>query len=432
MHRIGFSGGAINLIFDLLFPLMAIVLIAKIFMQLKFRKSDSYLAALLILSIPVLLGRSNPFYTPLIDFNISSGAIQWITMPEAYYPPLFRSPEPQFTLTLVALAVLVSVKKNTFIPLYMVMPFLYPFVQIPFMFMVLAMHMFALNKEKNIFKTKLALFASGLLAYGSISLLIIIYQEVFLSGMRVEEFLVSTRVPLLSFTGAVCLLLFLIVRNIVDERFRLFLAVLALSPIAAVNTQIITGVIAQPNSFEQYYGTVCISLLVAFGVISIKSKQWLKGLAGGLGLFLIIAYTRTIFSVNSSTHFNRPLPRILVEKLKIDSSKVIADSEGMASALNLVLPMQGITGLSMAQSFAIVAEDYFNNYLCLKVRISGNEKLYPFYKNTVDRLGEGYRYLHSNFIFTHINRKKNFKTFYDPETIPQNCPEMELYYLLNE
>jgi len=229
-------------------------------------------------------------------------------------------------------------------------------------------------------------------------------------------------------TGIVCLLLFLVIRKNISERFKLFLSLVAISPFIAANTQIITGVIAQPNNFEQNYGTVCIALLAAFGVISLKSNRWMKKLAGGLGVCLVLVYSKVIFSVNSSIYQRQPLPTAMVEQLNIDASKVVVDNVGLAAALNLVLPMQKITGLAMTQSFPLIADDYFNNYLCLKRAISKNINLYSQYKNIVEGLGEGYRYLQSDFIFIHIKRRKNFNTFFDPDAIPNNCPQKEFYF----
>ena len=428
MHLIGFSGGAINLIFDLFFPPIAAVLIFKIFRKLNYCKSDSYLAAILIMTIPILFGTSNPLYSQIFYSNISSGAIQWITMPEAYYPPFFRSPEPQFSLTIMALAVYISLKKNTLLPLYLIMPFLYPFVRIPFMFIVLTLHIIKYCDKIKLFKSRFALIGPGVFAYVAISAMIIIHHKVLMDGMRIEIFMVATRFPILSMTGIICLLLFLVVRNVVDEKFKNFLALVAFSPIVAVNTQIISGIIAQPNNFEQNFGTVCIAFLLAFGMISIKSRLWSKNIMAGLAIALVLAYSKTIYSVNSFPHLRQPLPATLLKQLRVDPSKVAVHNAGMATALNLVWPMQGITGLAITQTFGTLPDDYFTNYLCLKKEISRNEELYPDYSNILEGLGDGYRHLHANFIFIHINRRKSFKIFYDPETIPEYCPEMTLYY----
>ena len=129
------------------------------------------------MSIPIIFGRSNPFYSPLLDYNISSGAIQWVTMPEAYFPPFFRTPEPQFSLFLIALVVFIAVKKKSFIPLYLVMPFLYPFIRIPFMFVVMTLHMIGYVKGKNLFKWKVELLGPIFIVYAGVSLMIIIYKH---------------------------------------------------------------------------------------------------------------------------------------------------------------------------------------------------------------------------------------------------------------
>ena len=334
----------------------------------------------------------------------------------------------QFSLTLITLSVYFGLKKRSSIPLYFITPFLYPFVRIPYLFVVMALHIYNFKKEINIKNTKLALFAPAIFSYVAISILIIIYHKYMIAGTGLEEFLIKTRLPIFSTTGLFCVLLLLLITRYVDKNFKPVLIIIAISPVIAVNTQILTGVVAQPNNYEQNYGTVCLALLITFVIISVKSNNWLKISAGFLAVGLIMIYTKMVFNVNSSPYLRQPIPANVLEGLKIDASKVVVDVTGMASSLNLVLAKQKITGTSISQSFAPVADDYFNNFLCLKMNISKNHNLNLEFKNILSGLDEGYRYLHSNFIYIHLNRKDKFTTFYDPDIVPHFCPDIKLSY----
>ena len=227
-----------------------------------------------------------------------------MAMPEAFYPPFFRTPEPQFSFTLLALAAYIAIKKNTFVPMYLIMPFLYPFVRVPLMFIVLTMHLIGYANKPKFFKTKLGMAGSGVLVYVALSIIIIIYQKVFLSGSVVENYLLQSRLPIFSMTGLVCLLSLPVVYKVTHERFHLFLTLVAVAPLIAVNTQVISGIIAQPKNYEQYFGTSCIALMAAFCMISIKSNLWLKILSGALAIALILIYVKFIYSYNSSPYFS--------------------------------------------------------------------------------------------------------------------------------
>lgn len=430
MHLLGFSGGEINFLLDIICPLLLAMFVQKIFLSLGYKKADSFLAALLFFSIPVLFGRSNSYFSQILNYLLESGAIKWIIMPEAYFPPFYRSPEPQISWVLIIVASYISIRKKTFISYYLIIPFLYVFVRIPYMFIVLTMHLVYLNNEKRFLKIRFANVAIGLFSFSVTSIVIKIYYVLFVQGSITAEFLPETRLPIFPFTGFVCLFLFLLFRNKIEKRFRLFLILVSVSPFVAANTQVVTGFIAQPNNFEQFFGTACISLVAIFILAGFKFPQWFKLGIALLGVFLMIIYSSVIFSVNSNPFILKPLPATLVQALDKESNKVIVDQGGLGSLLNMVLPRQGITGLSIDQTFPMLAEDYYQQYLCVKNKISQNFKLYPKYKKIIERIDAGYRNLNSNFIFTHINRQNIFKTFYDPNAIPSACPDGELFYVI--
>jgi len=428
MHQLGFSGGIINFIFDIFFPVFCFILISKIFILLKFNSSKAYLSALLIQSIPIIFGRSNPLFVSLLDFHISSGIIQWFAIPEAFYPPTYRSPEPQFSLAIISLAIYIGLKKSSLIPLYLVIPLLYPFVRIPFFFVIMTLHMLNSNKSFLDKFCKSKLVASSLISYIAISILILIYYKFAISGTRTEVLIIESRAPMLSFTGIVSVLLYLLSKIYVQARFKPFLCALTLSPFVAVNTQVISGVLVQPINYEQNYGTVCVAILIAFIFLSIKSYNWSTRLAGITALCLFLVYAKMVYNLNSLSEQKQPQPAKVIEILRSDASRIIVNNSALASALNLITAKQKITGTSISQSFAIMADNYFSKYLCMKMNILKNQRFLKDNINILDQLDEGYKYLHSNFIYIHINRKNKFTTFYDPDAIPKFCPEMKLYY----
>ena len=275
LHELGFPPGYINFIFDLVCPGIIGYFIFKIFILLGFAKNKSLLAAILILLIPILFGGSNPVYSKIFYSTLPSGWVYWLAMPEAYYPPFYRTPEPQFSYLLMVFAVYHSIKRKTFIPLYLAAPFLYGFLRVPYLFIVFSCHLSEINKKYNFVRTKYSNWLIGIASYVLVSILIGLFYEFALKDVLKADFFPTTRLPLFSGTFVICLLILKFLPRHCKKEHSSFYAFVVAAPLVAVNTQIISGFISQPINFEQSFGVVCVSFLATVFILSFKERKWI-------------------------------------------------------------------------------------------------------------------------------------------------------------
>lgn len=146
-HELGLSGGWLNALFDaatlLAFPLLG----RAILLRLGLETRTAQMGALLLMVLPMLVGTPNPLIARLHDWHDRAGWIYWLNMPEMFASALIRSPEPQFSLLLLAAGVWVAVRFRSYWPVYLTIPFLYPFVALPAAFATLACHLHADRKS---------------------------------------------------------------------------------------------------------------------------------------------------------------------------------------------------------------------------------------------------------------------------------------------
>lgn len=428
LHELGVSSGYINFIFDLVCPGMTAYFIFKIFGLLEFDKIKSFLAAVLIMMIPILIGGSNPFYSKIFYSTLSSGWVYWLVIPEAYYPPFYRTPEPQFSYLLMALAIYHSIKRRTFIPLYFVVPFLYGFLRVPYLFIVLSCHLSEVNKKYNFFRTKYANWLIGLISYALVSIMIGLYYEFSLKEILKADFFPTSRLPVFSGTFGICLLIWKFLPRYCKQERVGFYAFIVAAPLVAVNSQIISGFISQPINFEQSFGVVCVSFLTTVLVLSFEEQKWILPTSSVFGIILAVIFSIEIFHVNSSQVLREKPPQKLVKALREDPYSVVFESSALGSTMSMVLPKQSYTALAISQSYGFAASKYFDKYLCLKEKIKQDSINFEKYKPALVALDKGYKHLHSDFVFMHLNRRDNFHVFFDVHRKPENCDSKKLYF----
>jgi hypothetical protein len=430
-HEIGFSGGSINFTFDLICVGITLVFLRKIFIELGFKGSDASIGTFLVFSLPVFFGMANPWYSTIFNANLSSGAIFWIALPEAFFPAFYRTPEPQFSWMLVSVASYVALKKKTYLPLYLVIPFLLEFIKVPLLFIVLSLHFSKLNEKRKLFNFKCVQILIGSIVFVLISLLISIYYKLWIEGSSQDAYLTQTHLPLASGTSIITLLIVFSGKRFLDNSNRRFAFFAATASLAALNTQIFSGFIVSPTNFEQYFGVIALVFLTALMVLSIKSFSGLKYVLAAAGMGLMILYTKTVFQIHSHPVYTDELPEELVLNLKDNSSRVVLENVHLASALGMVLPRQRLTALSYTQSFPFAAGKYFDNYLCVKEKIKAEkEEISDRYQNALKTLDRAYKYQNADFVLLHNKRKTRFDVFFDLSKKPQKCDQAPLLFFL--
>ena len=429
LHELGLSAGYINFIFDLVCPGVIAYLIFKIVVLLGFDKNKSLLAAVLIMMIPILIGGSNPFYSKIFYSTLSSGWVYWLVMPEAYFPPFYRTPEPQFSYLLMVLAIYYSIKRKTFIPLYLAVPFLYGFLRVPYLFIVFSCHLFEINKKYNFLRMKYANWLIGFISYALVSMMVGLYYEFALKDFVKADFFPTTRLPFFSATFGICLLIWKLMPRYSKLKKSGFNAFIVAAPLVAVNTQIISGFISDPMNFEQSFGVICFSYLAIVFILSLsEQKKWALPAFGVFAVCLSVVFSIKIFQINSNPVLLKKPPQKLIDALRENSYNVVFRSNDLAATMSMVLPRQSYSSLAISQSFVFSAPNYFNKYLCLKEKIKRYPEKYEEHKSALTALDKGYKYLHSDFIFIHYNRRDKFHVFYDVHKKSENCNSEKLYF----
>jgi len=428
LHEWGCAPGYINFVFDLVCPGVIGYFILKIFILLGFNKNKSLMAAVLIIMIPILVGGSNPVYSKIFYSSLPSGWVYWLVMPETYYPPFYRTPEPQLSYLLMVLAIYYSIRRKTFIPLYFVAPFLYGFLRVPYLFIVFSCHLSQINKKYNFVRMKYSDWLIGFISYALVSIMVGLYYEFALKDILKVDFLPATRLPLISGTFVMCLLIWKFLPRYCKRENLGFYSFVVAAPLAAANTQIISGFITQPINFEQSFGVVCISFLATVFILSLREQKWVFPALSIFGILLAVAFSAKIFRVNSNPVLLEKPPEKLIKALREDSSNVVFENSKLGATMSMILPKQSYTALAISQSFGFGASKYFDRYLCVKEKIKQNPEKFEKYKSTLMTLDKGYTHLHSDFIFIHINRRDTFRVFFDVHKKPENCDTRRLYF----
>lgn len=410
LHNAGLSAGWINFVFDIVFPLSFIVLLRAIFKKLGYDSKDSNIYSLLMIGLPLLFGGLNPIIKKLFYLNLSSGFIYWVSISEAAFLPIIRTPEPQFSLVVAALSVYLSLRLKSFLPSYFCVPVLYPFIAVPFAFITTALHL----------RTRISSYLALMASFIIISAMLAIYFGFFVDA-KTKEYLVESHYPLISFTSLFAVIIYLAGKNKIPERFRYAAMAVAISPMMAANQQIISGWITQPNNFEQNFGLYCVSIVavMAFIFTGRVYKQ-----AGVVFVVFLIAYSSYLsFVTNHQTNSKLKLDERLLTALTEDSSSVAISNVGLSDTIGMIYPKQAPTMFAFIKTFSVWVRESFPAYQCFKNRV--RELGYKDeFQEVFDTLDRSYVYGNKDFILLHFGRKKDFKKENDLGFMPEDCPDV--------
>lgn len=426
LHKIGMSGGYINLVFDVVFPITTVIFLARLSRLLGFSYLESISYSLFVLSFPVCFGYSNPYYSILFNKHLNSPTLHWITLPQAYYPAIFRTPEPQLSLCVAAAISYLSFRVRSYTLALSVAPLLYPFVSIPYAFFILSL-LFYQRSGRILISARIRAFVCPLSAFALIAIGLWTYYRWSVAGSISEGFLPQSHLPLLSGSGTVAIMIFLLARRTLSPHYSAPMLFLALAPFVGTNTQIISGFFEAPNSFEQNSGEMFTAIVLVLALRVAGSRRLLPVVAGLLACGLLAMYSSTIFRVNSSVwQRTQPSPELLSALRKEPQSLLIGDPD-LADIYGLIGPKLHYTALARSQTYAnLAAPERFQNYLCVKLLLTRNDLLDALPADTFAVLDRGFRYLNEDFVLIHLNRKKVFKEYFDPQATPIHCDSRTL------
>jgi hypothetical protein len=418
-HQMGLSGGWIDASYDV-FSIVAIALLCRIiFRTIGWSPERASVGAALMLVLPTLVSTVNPIVAWIHNWNISSQMIYWLNVPESFQPVILRTPEPQFSLVLLAVGTLIGLRTRTFWPVYAALPFLYPFVAVPAAYVALACDLrrrFAFSKFRTIVPLGISYIAIGVVS--------LLYYKI-LMPVAIRDVLVDTRLPLLSMTSVFAFILLFSFKRWIDEKYFFFLLALALAPLAASNQQIISGHLAQPDNYEQYFGCFAVAIVAIFSFADRARWQWIA-LALGTLFFLRTSYVT--FKSSAQTIATLPLTPALLNALKYQPERTVVDDIRLAGVLSMIYPKEKSTALGYEQSFIGMAAKTIEHYRCIKRQILIDHPNNKILLADLSLLDGAYEYGGANVPIINIFRKKDFKILWDVNA--KLCKKNEIKPLL--
>ncbi|MCB0336519.1 MAG: hypothetical protein KDD62_09435 [Bdellovibrionales bacterium] len=253
MHELGLSGGKINFLFDLL-SYSVLALVIPFIAQFLFKeKEKAFLFALSLLVFPALFNTLNPLLFWVGQYLVFSEALAYLTMPLYSFLPYARTPEPQLSYVLIAILTYLALRLKSVLPLLLAIPFCYSFVSLPLSFLIIAIVLRQHCRVRSVYGVMfLSFLAVGLIGF--------VYCN-FLMTEEAQAHLVSTRFPMISLTGILSVGVYGLIRHKLTSEMRVFSLLLAFSPLAASNVQVLSGFLAQPNNVEDFWGVLVIAFL---------------------------------------------------------------------------------------------------------------------------------------------------------------------------
>jgi hypothetical protein len=430
LHRLGISGGYINLLFDIVCPAVAVVFLRRLALTLGFSMLEATVYPFAVVAIPVLFGSTNPYFAYLFNANYNSRAFSWITLPQAYYPPLLRTPEPQLSLCVIAIATWMGVRRRSYAAPFAVSPFVYAFVGIPYAFIVLALfidrHAAAFVRQPGV--RALAAIAAS---YTAIAVALRVAHAVLISGTSTADFVVATHLPLLSGTGAAALIVYAIARPRLQPAHRAPVLLLCVAPFAAVNTQLLSGFLEQPNNFEQNFGVVALAIVAVLALQTVRYRRLVLLTSAAVSCVLLIQYSSFIFVVNASVWQRERLSDSLLDALRRQPTSVIIGDPDLADLFALAAADLHYSALARSQALhdregGTSTTQRFDNYQCVKRFLTAGESPPVVDPAVFVELDRVFRFLNQDFPLMHLNRPHRLRQYFDPSQQPDHCAARQL------
>ncbi|MFN3715747.1 MAG: hypothetical protein ACK4R8_03365, partial [Thiobacillus sp.] len=133
LHEAGLSGAVQNLLSDTIFPLLTVLLVMQSLRRLGVEAVRAFAYAVLVLFSSTLFNYANPVVKGLLgEYDGTAFLMAGWEM----YPSILRTPNPQMSYFLLALAVYAWLRWRRFWLLLLPLPLLYYFVAVPYAFLL--------------------------------------------------------------------------------------------------------------------------------------------------------------------------------------------------------------------------------------------------------------------------------------------------------
>lgn len=277
LSKAGMSGANINLFSDLFFIPITAYFLFQIFKNLNDSDSRFLISSAVIISIfsCLFINCANPL---LMSLNVPHRLTLIVSGREPYLS-IQRSPNPQISYCLIAIACFFSVRKKLIWPLFIIMPLLYYFTLIPYAFIVCALAPF-LSKKVN-WSIKNALISSVIFYFLFSIGLIALYQfYIKNSGLILNSGGFETErhffIPAALFMNLVAILIRALtlrsnLSGMARDKIFVVLVLFAMTSLCATNFQLISGWYFFMKNIQDYAVNPIACVALALAIVSIPS-----------------------------------------------------------------------------------------------------------------------------------------------------------------
>jgi len=443
LHESGFSGGSINFMFDFAALLLIGILVPKV-LAIYFptvRPVDRFFAAFLVCFLPLLFTELNPLMEWCISMINASALLQYyVVWGHGNEPVYLRTPESQFSIVVFLLVFWALSKRGRPLFAILVAPLLYFFVGI-----FVASLLFVYGVSVLLVMRFRSLFNGVAVAVASLLLLLLsglaqasIFARAGLGGLVLGSRAPVVGVNLLCLTAGYCLILVFRRRLNIRQGVCHFLAAMVGAIWVIYNTQLVSGVVTQPQHFEFECG-VAIAVMASAVLLGMPDAG---RLAAGRWLYGPVAAAVLVFLGLNLFHagaFNQEA----VERFEV-LRKAAGFEEALREqphwvALNDVELSTRIGGLYLAKGGAIATglqpvfkanSGRYQHFLGLKNYISRlDDETRKQMDPVVNRLMPRYQDRHHNFLTLYRARRPPVRYDYsgESEQIPSDDSPFKIY-----
>lgn len=277
LHEVGLSGAMQNLLSDTLFPLLTVLLVAQSFRLRGVEAVRAFAYAVLVLFSSTLFNYANPVIKGLLGEYDGTAFLMagW-----ELYPSLLRTPNPQLSYFLLALAVYAWLRWRRFWLLLLPLPLLYYFAAVPYAFLIaVGVALSVVRRVPGLVAWKATVVSAVavyvLMTLGAVGLFALAgFYNADNWVLNNAWVFAQTRMPQLP-----VVVLFALPVVLMLWRFGQFdagrsqgnnLLILLLAAVASVNLHIVTGFMLSQKNYYDY------GLSILFGLMLVAVLEWFK------------------------------------------------------------------------------------------------------------------------------------------------------------
>lgn len=340
LHEAGLPGAMQNLLSDTILPPLTVLLVMQSFRLRGIDRPRAFAYAVLVLFSSTLFNYANPLIKALLGEYDGAALLMagW-----ERYPSILRTPNPQLSYFLVALAVYAWMRWGRLCFLLLPLPVLYYFVAVPYVFLILVgLALPVTRRIRSLLDwqatTVSALAIYILMAFGAAGLFKLVgYYDPGNWVVNNAWVFAQTRMPqlpvVLLFILPVVLALWRLGLLDSSRNQERALLVLMLAAVASVNLHVITGFMLSQKNYYDY------GLSILFGLMLVVVLEWIKDRRLADWTLAILLAITAIPTLASQLYFYRQATAIsakaapFIDKVRRDPLHAIIPDRDVSSRM---------------------------------------------------------------------------------------------------